>query len=81
MATVKDLGNDTWEVSLGAGVLPRTVTLHDIFMYELMSGSTVVGPMGQGTNEVLDFMDCIVAVKKHLDAQGKEVRYAVVPKR
>lgn len=63
---VKRIDVDTWEVKLGAGILPKIIHQSDVAFYNAMSGST----MGVPDNETLESfrtkLNCIAAINQYL---------------
>ena len=66
---VRQIDNDTWEVNLGAGILPITVTHSDLVFYNTFSGGTMVMPSRSELTRFEKFMDAIAAVNEYLHVQ------------
>jgi hypothetical protein len=80
MKTVKQITNSTWEVKLGAGILPVTITVDDV----MRSRQTMVGtssvPFGFNLEEYNRKMDAVYEVEKWLLENNKEIGFGVFNK-
>lgn len=69
---VKELNKETWEVKLGAGILPVTITQATLDFHNIHSGSTFVCGPG-GIEAFVREANAVAAVNKYLaeKAQGE----------